>query len=51
MSGRLPSSCLVVLTGLVMITMALLVNRLRWWVRALTPVVVWMGALLIQYAV
>lgn len=40
-----------VLTGLVMITMALLVNRLRWWIRALTPVVVWVAALLIQYAV
>ncbi|MFC5056573.1 hypothetical protein [Saccharothrix xinjiangensis] len=40
-----------VLTGLVMITMALLVNRLPWWIRALTPVVVWVAALLVQYAV
>ncbi|WP_253774318.1 hypothetical protein [Goodfellowiella coeruleoviolacea] len=40
-----------VLTGLVMITMAMLVTRLRWWIRALVPVVVWVAALLIQYAV
>lgn len=37
--------------GLVMITMALLVNRLPWSIRALTPAVVWIAALLIHYAV
>ncbi|WP_253773614.1 hypothetical protein [Goodfellowiella coeruleoviolacea] len=28
-----------------------MVTRLRWWIRALVPVVVWVAALLIQYAV
>ncbi|GAA1569675.1 hypothetical protein GCM10009789_23920 [Kribbella sancticallisti] len=40
-----------VLTGIVMIVMACLVNRLPWSVRALTPVVVWIATLLVQHAV
>ncbi|MFG1625669.1 hypothetical protein [Kribbella sp. NPDC049227] len=38
-----------VLTAITMIVMALLVNRLAWWIRALVPVVVWLGTVLIQH--
>lgn len=37
------------LTGLVMIVMALLVARVRWVVRALSPVVVWIAAVHVHY--
>lgn len=40
-----------VLTAIAMIAMALLVNRLAWWIRALVPVVVWLATVLTQYAV
>ncbi|TCC61299.1 hypothetical protein E0H73_18875 [Kribbella pittospori] len=40
-----------VLTGIVMLVMALLVNRLAWWIRALVPAVGWVALLLIQHAV
>ncbi|TCC61298.1 hypothetical protein E0H73_18870 [Kribbella pittospori] len=39
------------LTAIAMIVMACLVNRLAWWIRALVPVVVWLGTVLIQHAV
>lgn len=38
-------------TAIAMIVMALLVNRVAWWIRALVPVVVWFGTVLIQNAV
>jgi hypothetical protein len=38
-----------VLTGMVMLVMAFLVNKLPWSVRALTPVAVWVTTLLIQH--
>jgi hypothetical protein len=37
------------LTAVVMIVMALLVTRLAWWIRALVPVVVWIGGVVAQY--
>jgi hypothetical protein len=40
-----------VVTGLVMIAMALLVNRLPWSIRVLVPVVVWVAAVVAQYAI
>lgn len=39
------------LTAIAMIVMALLVNRVAWWIRTLVPVVVWFGTVLIQHAV
>lgn len=38
-----------VLTGVVMIVMALLVNRVPWIVRSLVPAAVWVAGLLLQY--
>jgi hypothetical protein len=40
-----------VLTGIVMLVMACLVTRLAWWIRALVPVVVWIGTLVAQHAI
>ncbi|TCC47613.1 hypothetical protein E0H75_22880 [Kribbella capetownensis] len=40
-----------VLTGIAMLAMAFLVTRLAWWIRALVPVVVWIGTLVAQHAI
>ena len=40
-----------VLTAIVMIVMALLVNRLAWWIRTLVPAAVWVTVLVVQHAV
>lgn len=37
--------------GLSLIVAALLVRRVRWWVRSLVPVAVWLAALAVQHAV
>jgi hypothetical protein len=34
-----------------MVVAALLVRRVRWWVRAVVPAVVWVAALVVQQAV
>jgi hypothetical protein len=40
-----------VVAGLLMIAAAFLVRRIRWWVRALVPALVWVAALLVQQAI
>jgi hypothetical protein len=40
-----------VLAGLLMVVAALLVRRIRWWVRAVVPALVWVAALVVQHAV
>ena len=40
-----------VLAGLLMVVAALLVRRIHWWVRAVTPALVWVAALVVQHAV
>jgi hypothetical protein len=40
-----------VLTAIVMIVMALLINRLAWWIRTLVPAVVWVAVLVVQHVV
>lgn len=46
---QLASAIPGVVTGIAMFVMALLLNKLPWSVRALTPVVLWIALLLIQY--
>jgi hypothetical protein len=40
-----------VLAGMTMVLMAVLFRRLPWWVRGLLPVLVWVAAVALQYAV
>jgi hypothetical protein len=40
-----------VVAGLLMIAAAFLVRRIRWWVRAMAPALVWVAALVAQHAI
>ena len=40
-----------VVAGLLMVVAALLVRRVRWWLRAVVPAVVWVAALAVQHTV
>jgi len=40
-----------VVAGLLMVVAALLVRRVRWWLRAVVPAAVWVAALVVQQAV